>query len=137
MSKAERRRLSKFSYGVIVVSFAIAGAAAASLATSCRQGGVRPDNFVDAVVDCGPRLPAAVAATEQIVQCLSGGAQLACLADLANAISATRDQVLCVVGDLSRTQSSAIGTTRLLTDTPTPKLAADFLAANRVTLRDQ
>lgn len=146
------KRAFRVTEVVLLASILVAATAASiGVATSsgCRTG-VKPDAFIGAVVDCSTPGAVAAGSVAQIVTCLTaqGGASptaLSCLTDVANSISATVSEIVCVVSDLT-TSTTSTGTLTL----PAPadasarvelrkfdlaaKAAADFLTTNRIVI---
>jgi len=138
MSRKQVQGMKIFSHIVIVAAF-VAAVAAPLATTSCRQG-VKPDQFIGAIVDCtetngGPML----AAVSQVAECLvvAGGptspAAVSCLSDLATAIGATIADASCVVAMLAAPPTTSDGAAAHAP--PVQQQASQFLAANRITVK--
>ena len=95
------------------------------------------------MVECKTEGGAVLVAGERVAACLfaAGGptspAALTCLADLANAIGATTNEILCVVAAMGRGNPAEVGMAGL--DGPPvdakTQAARAFLAAHRIVLR--
>lgn len=142
MSYKQALSLKRFDAVVLAAAFTLAAFSAASLASSagCRSQ-VRPDAFLQAVVDCrGVGLPAAQAVAET-VSCLAvaagpeSPAALDCLAGVANALGATVAEVTCLVHRLATSDEGAAadaGAAPASRVSAVAPLARAFLARNRI-----
>lgn len=131
MSVRERKGLAVFSYVVFLGAVMLASFATTALVSSCKTN-VKPDQFLAAVVSCDTPAATVVQSVGEIVVCLAISEPASCLAGVANAISATRDEITCVVDDLAKQTTVANDSAPTPIPTTTAKLAGSFLAAQRI-----
>lgn len=110
------------------------------LATLGACHSVKPDQFLDAVVDCAQVNPAASAALAQVETCLLGavsGNAAVCLSGLVTAAHFTVEEVACVVAWIAQQENDKVATSQAtLDDLKLRQAAVDWLTQERIAIRN-